>query len=380
MIHPQTRVSEELFVATAAAKKSYFHRGFVLKHSSLARVFEEVKLSLQEHTGKHIIVVAGPTGVGKTTLASRLVDHVYQDIVPDWAAAPHCIPAICVELNMEAGIVFDWKELYRQVLEELEEPLIDRKCHVERISNERGGRVLTGKSAGAAALRNQMKRALKDRETQVIVIDELQHLFKHGGRSEQHYEVLKSLSSKTGCTIIGLGTYELSGMIDWSGQINRIASYVQFPQYKFATQEDQQTFFNAYNGLLAHTPIDLDAGLMQPDLTFFYVGSCGCVGILKDWVYRALSRALAMASPVMTLEHFEITMLSPKALKRILEEIREGEESFRQPDYEEIKQEALGHATGKMKAGSVPQPNAKVKKKGGKPGYRNPVRDPAYVS
>ncbi len=94
MRHPQSKVPAAVFEASAEVRSAYFATGFVLRHDRLNGVFQETVTALKERTGKHMVVVAGPTGVGKTTLAKRVTDYVYQDLVPNWHEDPACIPCV----------------------------------------------------------------------------------------------------------------------------------------------------------------------------------------------------------------------------------------------------------------------------------------------
>ncbi|WP_372981509.1 ATP-binding protein [Marinobacter sediminum] len=378
MRHPQSKVPAVVFEASAEVRSAYFASGFVLRHDRLNGVFQETVTALKERTGKHMVVVAGPTGVGKTTLAKRVTDYVYQDFVPNWHEDPVCIPCVCVELRMDSQSGFDWKELYRQVLVALNEPLVDRKCNIRTTTDYQKSQVMTGGHITVSRLRTEMEQALKERKTRVMILDELQHLFKHGGgKVEQYYDVLKSISSRTDCAIVGIGTYELCFMMDWSGQMNRVTDYLQFSRYDFGAQRDLQSFFNAYSGLLAHVPMDLDEELLRPDLEYVYIRCCGCVGILKDWIYRAMNRALNDGAAALGVTHLEATMHPPKALQRIIEEIKEGEASFYQPDLDSLKSEFIG-SRGPAASSQVKGKQAETSSS--RPGIRKPKRDPIHAS
>jgi hypothetical protein len=57
---------------------------------------------------------------------------------------------------------------------------------------------------------------------------------------------------------------------------------------------------------------------------YLYVYSCGCVGVLKDWLTKAYRLSLKKACHTLTLEHLERTSLSKKDLDRLSLEIWEG--------------------------------------------------------
>jgi len=99
MRHPQTKVRPDLFEASDEVRCAYFDSGFVLRHDKLSGVFQDSVTALQERTGKHMIIAAGPTGVGKTTLAKRLTDYVYRELVPQGTKIPDAFPAFVLNFG-----------------------------------------------------------------------------------------------------------------------------------------------------------------------------------------------------------------------------------------------------------------------------------------
>src|SRR5260370_16895334 len=59
-----------------------------------------------------------------------------------------------------------------------------------------------------------------------------------------------------------------------------------------------------------------------PDLTnsweYLYERSIGCVGILKDWLARALATAMRCSAPSLTLKHLENHALSVSQFDRLI--------------------------------------------------------------
>jgi hypothetical protein len=119
----------------------------------------------------------------------------------------------------------------------------------------------------------------------------------------------------------------------------------------------------------------------QPRLTdeinYIYNGSVGCIGILKDWLYRALSKALNEKSETVTKEHLEYTKLEPPKLLKILNECIDGEKKIR-----EEKAESANDLNDLLN-GIIKLPDGKVIHKKDSPshsksnvGIRKPMRDP----
>lgn len=100
----------------------------------------------------------------------------------------------------------------------------------------------------------------------------------------------------------------------------------------------------------------------------------GCVGILKDWLLRALQRALVSQRDALCWEDLEATRLPDLGLLHIAEEIREYREMEGRSYRSEIES-ALGLS------GAVPaQPKGpRAKRSTFKPGRRAPARAPVGV-
>jgi hypothetical protein len=69
-------------------------------------------------------------------------------------------------------------------------------------------------------------------------------------------------------------------------------------------------------------------------LEFFYRGSIGCVGILKDWLIKAHALAAMRGVKKLELQHLRATRHSAKVLQRILLDIQSGEHAVGSDDSE----------------------------------------------
>lgn len=61
---------------------------------------------------------------------------------------------------------------------------------------------------------------------------------------------------------------------------------------------------------------------------YFFEGSIGCIGILKQWLVRALYRALREASTELTRAHLEKSVLPDAKWERMRADTRSGEAEF----------------------------------------------------
>jgi hypothetical protein len=65
---------------------------------------------------------------------------------------------------------------------------------------------------------------------------------------------------------------------------------------------------------------------------YFFEGSLGCIGIVKQWLVRALYRALREASPILSRAHLEKSVLPDAKWERMRADARSGEAEFEYAD------------------------------------------------
>ncbi len=110
----------------------------------------------------------------------------------------------------------------------------------------------------------------------------------------------------------------------------------------------------------------------------------GCVGILKDWLTRALATALADDAATITPAQLARHALPASACEQILGEALYGEEQLRERAEVALRLRThLGLPPSDDGAGAHEGPTAKPRRGGGqgrararRPGQRTPTRDP----
>jgi hypothetical protein len=65
---------------------------------------------------------------------------------------------------------------------------------------------------------------------------------------------------------------------------------------------------------------------------YFFEGCLGCIGILKQWLVRALYRALREEASSLTRTHLEQSVLPDAKWARIRADARSGEAEFQYAD------------------------------------------------
>lgn len=366
MWHPNAKFPNHLKDAIDDSRKLYFDKGFYLKHRGVMTAYDELRTLFFDTSEKDVILIQGPTGVGKTCLSQKLMFEFYKDekVKNNRISA---LPMVYVEADVLGGSSFSWKDFYADILlamGELENTNVYGEPRVEGVD---GGRVYSAQNRTEKTLKRDVLSRIKEYDVKFILIDEIQHIFKYGGKSgEKNMDILKGMANISGCRFIGLGTYEISFSLARSAQLARRVGVLDYPAYSLNRSEDIDDFGAAYLGLLAHMPIELDPIVIK-NVKSVFLGSCGCIGILKEWLGRALSLALKEKKKMLTISHLRETKLHNSQLKIIAEEIREGEAFFEEPEDEE-----LWGILGGLDGGLKPKPKKTTSKY---PGRRNPTRD-----
>ena len=365
----------ELLNSSVNERLAYFE-SFTVAHPKLREVYEVLMRTIAEPAGASFIFVYGASGVGKTTLLRRVERKLIEQALPQLEQDRGRIPVVGIEAVAPESRSFNWKDYYTRALIALEEPLIDHKFNygVRGIYRDTLGQIVIESKVVAPALRRALESTLLHRHPDIFFIDEGQHLGKmaSGHKLQDQLDCLKSLANMTGILHCLLGTYELLTFRNLSGQLSRRSVDIHFPRYQIDNSEDVQAFKSVLLTFQCQMPLHELPDLI-PHWEYFYERTLGCIGILKNWLTRALKDALDEESPTVTLKHLKRRAWSVAQCQRMLKEIQEGERQLTESDSDiQNLRTALGLDGGSSYVETSSRPTSR---KGKKVGKRNPKRD-----
>lgn len=317
----------ELLSQAWTSRLEYF-RGYTMAHPRLTTVRDALLAAIQDREPNSLILVLGPSGVGKTTLRRKIEQLLVSEMLAALHSDPGRLPVVSVECIAPESGTFSWRDQFYRLLRQMEEPLTGYKL-------DPGMRVQIGQralkfmpSAKAAGLeyRHAVEQALRFRRPLAVLLDEAQHLASVGSgrRLSDQLDVIKSIANCTGTAHVLLGTYSLLAFRNLSAQLSRRSVDIHFPRYRSDDPEDLKAFRTVLHSFELHLPLSEPPDLVS-EWEYLYERSIGCVGVLKEWLMRALAGVLRKDANVLTLSDLESHALNVAQCDKMLAEVLEGE-------------------------------------------------------
>lgn len=307
-----------------------------INHPRISQIIDEVE-TLSGLGSENILMVVGPTGVGKSTLAMSLENRIRKNHAEHMKSNAGFVPVVRVEARATSESEFNWKLFYSDLLDVLEGQSVTPAVayEVNPITNKVVKPMGRSKNT-TAALRKKVENALQARGVKFLIIDEGGHFTNvTETKMKRQTDALKSLSNCAGCQIILLGSYDILGVSRLSAQLARRTKEIHFSRYRIDLPDEKADFLRFlthlekvsqgfFNGLLIE-----NADLLQKN-------TLGCIGTLMNLLKGFVSRS--QRAGVVSEELLRKSLQTSGQCAAILSEIRAGEERFEQEGYLTVKE------------------------------------------
>lgn len=320
----------ELLDASNAMKIKYF-KDYTVHHKNLNEAIEETMMYIRSLVDERIILICGPSGVGKQELTKGIKQKITEMEENNPNTTSGYIPVVEVEAIAPVEGSFDFPSLWKSALEKMSEPMMDDKIsYVEVVGYDSKGNRIILSTVKKADYEQVLINTLKYRHAKVMIINEAHHMLMVATSKKANWSVnvLKSLASCR-TPIVLVGTYELLKYLEleseYIDQSIRRTKIVNFPRY-YHSKEGLSYFGTAAKDLILHMPLkEIDPNIISENLEYLFEYSLGRIGALKIWLMDAFSYALEHQAKLLTKKHLEAMRISGYLRNIVLDGIEDGE-------------------------------------------------------
>ena len=293
-----------------------------------------------------IVPFIGPTGVGKTAVVDHLIAHYNEEVVDQ----PQFLRAAMVDATTRRERAYSFKELWRNVLRAVEDPLPERKIvRSDPSSGRRDARLKRPRNASQDELFGAVRRAAVDRRLRVLFVDEAAALFLHCSRDhlERTLYILRDLTKGLDLTVVLVATGRLlaalRGLPDSvvsvdprsvpddvpsSAEFGRRRNFLHFPHYHADVLAEHKFYGRAVRTLFDRLPSELRPKLRAAHNRELIDRTSGCIGETIEWLIRAVKFSRHHGDAPLRWEHFAATALSDSDRDAVRAQSEQGERLF----------------------------------------------------
>lgn len=288
----------------------------------------DVSSALLTMVPEEMLLIVGPTGVGKSLLAERL-----RPMILGAAGETEGKHAPVISMSaMSASIngKFSTKDFALTAMQAIRHPFYA----LEQEGWRDAKRLALVDRTAQGVFRVALKNAFKELHTKFWLIDELQEM-KHIPRgldgASAFMDSLKGSVVDTEVRMVVISTYEILPVLLKSTHLLRRKLQVHFPRYQSDKKEDVVAFDQILKVYSECIRFEGSRSLRDWN-EYLYRGSLGCIGLLRPWLRDALRMAWISKSKTLQYSHLESRRRSASELGAIESEILEGEELLENGD------------------------------------------------
>ena len=243
------RFPVELLDCDKQERKEYF-MNYVTPHLSLDNAVNKTIAYLNSPISERLIFVCGPSGVGKKELIKNITNSVINDFSSSNPKNLGHVPIVNVEATAPEQGSFNFTNLWKQALHNLNEPLIDSKVSytIENRPNL-NGQIVPHSKMTKADYQEVLVNVLNFRDVKVMMINEAHHMLRVATSKKANWSVdlFKTLTNRSQTRIILVGTYELCTYLEdldytVTDQISQRTKVIDFPRYHNDTANEVNAF------------------------------------------------------------------------------------------------------------------------------------------
>src|SRR6266545_8046279 len=123
-----------------------------------------------------------------------------------------------------------------------------------------------------------------------------------------------------------LGPYDVLALRNLRGQSSRRRMAIHCARYQFPQEQDRRDFQGVFLALLQQVPLDVEVETLMQHWISLDERRIGCVGMLQDWLVRAVATALHDGRSRLALARVQAHALSEAQCERMALEATEGEQ------------------------------------------------------
>src|SRR5437588_4455992 len=187
----------ELLLRSKEERFDYF-KNKIFGHDRLLEVDEQLLNAVLYPTGVSLILVYGPTGVGKTTLRRRIEQKLLELEMEAMLKDPGYLPVVSMEA-IASSRSYDWREHITRILIAAKEPMIDHKINLGEQKTSGGRAPARSANLTELVLRRSLESCFQQRRTKIVIVDEAQHLKRvaSGRNFRDQMDTSKSIAETT---------------------------------------------------------------------------------------------------------------------------------------------------------------------------------------
>jgi hypothetical protein len=343
----------------------------IIVHEAISIAGKELIEAIVSLQQGDLIVVVGPSCVGKTTLAKYVADKIATAIARGGRQTNPRVMYFEIAAPDNGSFKFP-RHLYIPILKGLKEPGVRSKIVIDQKRVDGSEISRFAKKQPQLAIENYRSvtiTALEDANVVALFLDDAHHIRRGttGAGVFDKYSTLKSFAGESPAKLICLGTGELKEIARQTGQLATRIVPIFFLPY----QDDEPSrghFYNALGTMQQVCPLLWDF-ILKDKLEILFAGALYEVGLAHKWLQRALQYCLMTERKKIgwdVMQRWAPSDLVRATIRREMGEIRE---------YLKVAQaesDVVGGIAGESQSAERP---AKAQSKR-KPGVRLPARDP----